>query len=61
MRRIKIKLPFNSADSEFRHKKLLEIARMLSNDNSFTIIEEKHLSQMSYLVILVENSYNEVN
>lgn len=61
MRRIKIKLPFNSADTEFRHQKLLEIARMLSNENTFTVIEEKHLSQMSYIIILVENSYKEVN
>ena len=57
MRRIKIKLPFKNINLDYRHKKLIEMAHVLANDNFFTIIEERHLNEMSYIVVLVENAF----
>ena len=60
MRRIKIKLPFQTSDSDYRHERLVEMAQILADKHFFTIIEEKHLIQMSYIIILVENSLEKV-
>ncbi len=60
MRRIKIKLPFDTANTVYRHEKLIEMAKILSDGHFFTIIEEKHLMQMSYIIVLVENSFHEI-
>ncbi|MEA3451849.1 MAG: hypothetical protein U9Q83_08090 [Bacteroidota bacterium] len=57
MRRIKIKLPFKNINLDYRHKKLIELAHVLTNNNFFTIIEERHLSGMSYIIVLVENAF----
>jgi len=57
MRRIKIKLPFSTADLKLRHQKLIEMAKILSNNNFFTVIEENHLVTMSYMIVLVENAF----
>ena len=57
MRRIKIKLPFKNKNLDYRHKQLIEMAHVLTNDNFFTIIEERHLNKMSYMIVLVENAF----
>lgn len=53
MRRIKIKLPFTTESILKRRLDLIEIAKILSNSQKFTIVEEEHYSKMSYLVIFV--------
>ncbi len=57
MRKIKIKLPFGEETIFERKKQLLEVAQILSNKKYFSIIEEKHLPTMSYIVIYVADNF----
>jgi hypothetical protein len=53
MRRIKIKLPFTKESILKRRLDLVEMAKILSNNQKFTIVEEEHFSKMSYMVVFV--------
>ncbi|MBN2891674.1 MAG: hypothetical protein JXL97_07395 [Bacteroidales bacterium] len=53
MRRIKIKLPFSNESLLKRRFDLIETAKILSNNEKFTIVEEEHYDKMSYIVIFV--------
>jgi hypothetical protein len=55
MRKIKIKLKFNSENPQERHEKLLEIAKTFVKEDFFTILEEKHFERLSYIVVLTTN------
>jgi len=53
MQRIKIKLPFKNEGTEERISKLMETAKILSNDLHYTIADEQHFPEMSFIIILV--------
>jgi hypothetical protein len=53
MQRIKIKLPFKNEGTEERICKLMETAKILSNNLNYTIAEEQHYPEMSFIVIFV--------
>ena len=59
MRRIKIKLPFKNKGLLKRRIDLIEMAKILSNHQKFTIIEEEHFPKMSYIVVIVANKKEE--
>ncbi len=56
MQRIKIKLPFKNESVYKRRKELLQTAKILTNNQFFTIVEEKHFLFMSYLIVFVDKN-----
>lgn len=60
MRRIKIKLPFQMESTLKRRLELIELAKILTNDKKFTVVEEEHFAEMSYIVIFITEEAEEV-
>ncbi|MBN2893766.1 MAG: hypothetical protein JXL97_17990 [Bacteroidales bacterium] len=60
MRRIKIKLPFSFESLLKRRFELMEMAKILTNDKKFIVIEEKHFDRMSYIVVFIVEEFKRI-
>lgn len=60
MRTIKVKYPFTTENFQERQKKLFEITKSLTKNETIKIVEVKHYPNVSIMISIAEKKTNEI-